>query len=53
MFDVHFFPFDLPTKASAQLQELIVLSMHTMGGWLILTQPGLVPDKKHQAALGA
>jgi hypothetical protein len=24
-----------------------------MGGWLILTQPGLAPDKKHQAALGA
>jgi hypothetical protein len=24
-----------------------------MGGWLILTQPGLAPDKKHQASLGA
>ena len=28
MFDVHFFPFDPPTKAGVQLQELIVLSAH-------------------------
>ena len=30
MFDVHFFPFDPPTQAGVQLQELIVLSTHTI-----------------------
>jgi hypothetical protein len=27
---LHFFPFDPPTKAGVQLQELIVLSTHTI-----------------------
>ncbi len=30
MFDVHFFPFDPPTQVGVQLQELIVLSTHTI-----------------------